>query len=382
MLKGDFIRGTASLSGAIIGVGIFGVPFVFAQVGLTIGLAFFITITAIVLLQHIMYAEVIERTQGKHRLTGYANIYFGKLAKNFMGISVLVGISGALVAYIAFANGFLTILFGSLFGIEYLWGVVFWVVMSIGILMGRRAITRGEVFLLGLLLLVFSIIIVRGLPLISLDNFSYTNFNNFFLPYGVIIFALVGFQAVPEVRDMIRGDGVRFRNAIILGVLIAAAVTLIFGVVVLGVTGTSTSPEAIGGLAPHVGNFIVYIGTIFGLLAVSTSFLIFALNLKETFSYDWGVPSRVSRLITILIPISLFAIGLRNFIETIGIIGVIFGAVDGTMIALLFLAAKKKGKRKPGFSLNIGRGVVAVVASSLILAGIYVIIDIVIESIK
>ena len=379
MFRSDFIRATSSLTGAIIGVGIFGVPFVFAQVGLSIGAAFFVVLTVIVLLEHVMYAEVIERTRGRHRLVGYANVYFGKFAKDVMSVSVLLGISGALVAYIAFANAFLTTLFGPLFSSDLLWGVVFWAVMGAGIAGGIKVVTRTEVLLFGFLFVAFLLIMVRGIPLISVDNFLYSDTKNFFLPYGVILFSLVGFSVVPEIRDTIRDGGKRFRNAIVLGVLIAAAVTFLFGAVVLGVSGRSTSPEAIGGLAPFLGPSIIYIGSIFGFLAVTTSFLIIGINLKDTLRYDWKIRNHASTIITIFVPLFLFLIGLRNFIETIGIVGAIFGAVDGTMIALLFLAAKRRGQKKPGFSLNLPRPIVGGIIFSLVLAGVYVGIDVIIK---
>lgn len=379
MFRSDFIRATSSLTGAIIGVGIFGVPFVFAQVGLSIGAAFFVVLTIIVLLEHVMYAEVIERTRGRHRLVGYADVYFGKFAKDIMSVSVLLGISGALVAYIAFANAFLNILFGPLFSSDILWGVIFWAVMGAGIAGGIKVVTRTEVILLGFLFVSFFLIVVRGIPLIDVDNFLYSNTKNFFLPYGVILFSLVGFSVVPEIRDTIRGGGKRFRNAIVLGVLLAAAVTFLFGVVVLGVSGSGTSPEAIGGLTPFLGPFIIYMGTIFGFLAVTTSFLIIGINLKDTLRYDWKIRNHASTIITIFVPLFLFLIGLRNFIETIGVVGAIFGAVDGTMIALLFLAAKRRGQKKPGFSLNLPRPIVGGIIFSLVLAGIYVGIDVIIK---
>lgn len=371
------VRASISLAGAIVGVGIFGVPFVFAQAGVGIGLLFFVVLTAVILVQHLMYAEVIERTHGTHRITGYAQIYFGKGARDAVGAAVLISRYGTQLAYIVVANIFLNTLFGELLGVSVLWGIVFGLVLSVGIVLGIKAVARGEVYLFGLLFVIFTFFIIIGIPRISFENFTSLHPEQFFLPYGVILFSLAGAPAIPEIRDIIRKkSGKEFRNAVIAGTLFAAALTLIFGIVVLGVSGESTSAEAVSGLLPYLGRSAVYLGALLGLFAAATSFLIFGVNLKETFLYDWKLSRPLSEMLAAAVPLLLFMLGFRNFIDIIGITGALFGVLLGVTIVALFIRAKKVGKRSAGFSMTLSPLIIWLIVILLVGGGIYEIIEV------
>ena len=65
------------LVGMIIGVGIFGVPYVLSRAGLVPGIFYFIVLGAAIILVHLFYGEAVLRTNGRHRLVGYAEKYLG-----------------------------------------------------------------------------------------------------------------------------------------------------------------------------------------------------------------------------------------------------------------------------------------------------------------
>ncbi len=370
------LKAVSSLVGTIVGGGIFGVPFVFARAGFLPATLVFAAITAIVLFLHLMYGEVVERTEGKHRLMGYVEVYFGKRAKHLIAASVIIGAYGASVAYILLAGEFLSRLLGFISGNVVVWGLLFWGVLSVAIIKGIRTIARIEVFMFTLLVLVFLVIFSGSIPSINLNNFTFTNWSNIFLPYGVILFALVGLQAIPEIHSVIKNDGKKFVRSIIFGSLIAAFITFLFGAAVLGVSGIDTSNEAISGLTPFVGKWILYTGASLGVLAVATSYLIFGVNLKETFIYDWNIKKSWSNAAAVLVPGILVILGVRSFIEVIGVTGAFFGAVNGSAIALMFTKAKTKGKKSPHFNLRIPKLVVWIVILALLTGGVYEIIKV------
>lgn len=368
------LRATLAFTGAIIGVGIFGVPYVFAQAGFAIASIFFIFITLVILLKHLMYAEIIERTGIYHRLPGYIEIYFGKAAKNIIGFAALISQYGVQLAYIIIANEFLNTLFGHLAGLEYLWGVVFAVIFSVGIAASLKIMARGQVALTALLILTLGAIVGLSLPHISMQNFTSYDFSQAFLPYGVILFALVGSPAIPEIHAMFKNGEKRFWRAIAAGSLLAAILTFIFGAVVAGVSGPATSFEAISGLSTVLGKPVIYLGAIMGLLAITTSFLIFGINLKETFYYDWKLNRILSDALAIFVPLALFLLGLREFIEIIGVTGAVFGALIGSVIVLLFMHARKHGKKKPYITLHIPDALSWAIIAAFVFGGIYEIV--------
>ena len=68
MLNKQFLYATTVLVGTIVGVGIFGLPYVASQSRFIVGLFFLLLLGVIVTLIHLLYAEVVLKTKEKHRL--------------------------------------------------------------------------------------------------------------------------------------------------------------------------------------------------------------------------------------------------------------------------------------------------------------------------
>ena len=66
------------LVGGMVGVGIFGLPFAFAQAGFFVGMIYLVLLGLATITLQMMYAEVTLQTPGHHRLVGYFNRYFNK----------------------------------------------------------------------------------------------------------------------------------------------------------------------------------------------------------------------------------------------------------------------------------------------------------------
>ena len=195
--ESDFLKASSTLVGTIIGAGIFGVPFVMAQAGFFVGLGYFVILGAIMLILHLMYAEVVEHTKGQHRLIGYSEIYFGAKVKKLVSASFVVSAYGSLIVYILLANNFFNTLFGSIFHHNFLWGFLFWAVLGYGIIRGLRVATKIEFFMFGFLVLTMAVIIFKGLALVNIQNLLTFNASNVIAPFGVILFSLGGFAAIP-----------------------------------------------------------------------------------------------------------------------------------------------------------------------------------------
>ncbi|MDX1535413.1 MAG: aromatic amino acid transport family protein [Candidatus Spechtbacterales bacterium] len=378
MVNKGLLTASSSLVGTIIGAGIFGIPYTFAKAGFLAGTLFFVVLAALILLLHLMYAEVVERTSEKHRLIGYSKKYFGDGVRDLVSLSVVVSVFGSLVVYIILANNFVADLFGSPdTALPFLWGGLFWLLLSIAIIKGIKTIARVEMYILGILVITLVMLIFKGAPLVQVSNFSGVNWSNVFLPYGVILFSLGGFAAVPEIRSLLPSGGKTFLRSVIIGFMVAAIITYLFAFVVVGVSGASTSEDAIGGLLPFIGPVVGYLGAIFGVMTLMTSYLVIGINLKESFMYDWGMSKAKSELLVVVVPMALVLMGIRNFISVIAITGSIMGAVNGSMIALLFAKAKKHGDREPEFSISIPKFIIGLLILILVIGGIYETINVI-----
>jgi len=172
------------------------------------------------------------------------------------------------------------------------------------------------------------------------------------LPYGVILFSLVGWNAIPGVVNIL-AEKKNLKKVILQAMIICLGFYLLFGLLVSGVTGINTSPEAFQGLIPFLGQKIMLLGAIFGIFTISTSFLTLANYLKNTLIFDFNISYFISFSLVAFIPLILFLVGIRQFIWVIAFIGTFMGLVDGTVISLIYKKAKKYGDRVPEYSLNI-----------------------------
>ena len=342
----------ASLIGTIIGAGIFGIPYVMAKSGVLFCLFYFLILVVVVITLHLLYGEIILRTKGRHRIVGYTEKYLGKKAKFIIGVSAIVGAVGALLAYLILAGHFLNIIFPSLSPLQL--SLIAWVILSFFVFWGIKSIAWSELFLgIGFLVVIF-LIFFFSLPKIDPGNFILTNKNFIFLPYGIILFSLIGWNAIPEIEGILT-DKRNLKRVIFGSLMIVLGFTFLFGLIISGVTGGATTEEAFQGLLPILGHKIMILGGLFGFFAVATSFLVIGNYLKNTLRFDYKLPYFLSFTIACLSPLVLFLAGFKEFILVIGFVGVLLGLVEGTAIALIYQRAKKTGERVPEYSLNIPR---------------------------
>lgn len=373
----NFFYAIAVLIGTIVGAGIFGIPYVVAQSGFLIGTIFLISLTVAILLIHLIYGEIVCRTEKKCRLVGYAEHYLGKSGKKVATVSMLISLYGALLVYIIIGGEFFSVVLSPLFGGSvFTYSLIFLIICALAIFKDLILIKPLEFLMTVFLIFIIFIIFFAGLPYLNINNLKIINLNlkSLFLPYGVIFWALAGGSAIPEIKEALSNKGKFYKKVIVLGTLIPAVLYFLFMLVVVGTTGTATSPEAIQGLSGFLGKWVIILGAIFGILAVMTSFFVLGLNLKKIFWYDYKINKTVSWFLVCLIPLFGFFLGLRGFIPIISFLGVILGAVEGTLIILIYKKAKKFGNRIPEYSLKIPNIIIYFLIGIFILGLIYQII--------
>jgi len=371
----NFLYGTAILIGTIIGAGIFGIPYGVAQSGFLIGAIFLLVLTVISTLMHLIFGEIVCRTKGKHRLVGYADRYLGKWGKRIITFSLLISFYGALLVYIILGGKFLSTIFSSsLGGSSFVYSLIFFIIGTLAVFKGLALTKKLELFMSLFLIIVIFLIFFSGFSHLDIDNLKFINLKNFFLPYGIILWALAGSVAIPEMMEALKMDGKRFKKAIIIGTLIPAGLYFLFMFTVVGITGLTTSPEAIDGLVPYLGKAIIILGAVFGALAGMTSFFILGISLKKLFWYDYKMNKNLSWFLVCSVPLIGFLLGLREFIPIIGFLGVVLGAVEGTAIVLIYKKAKKLGDRKPEYNLRISNFIIYSLIGIFVLGFIYQIV--------
>lgn len=355
------------LAGMIIGVGMFGIPFSFAQAGFWLGALELAVLAGIVLLLHLLYGEIVLHTPSLHRLPGYIRLYLGRRAAGVAWGSAFFGISGTLLAYLVLGSIFLKNIFGSLGVDASLW---WWVVVFAGagaiitsFPLRREALANGVLtaVLVGLLLLFVAILIPRVEPL----HFSGISPAHFFVPYGVLLFALSGGTVIPDVVTVLGRARRMARYAIAVGTLIPALLYFAFAYGVVGVSGGAASKDALAGLAGHVAPSLLLMGSIIGFLAVFTSFIVLNGSFQALLKLDLGISRTGAWGLGVAIPLALYLLGFQDFFVVIGAVGAIAGGIDIILVIAAYHRARH-GARPVGFLSYAWKGAIAF----LMLAGV------------
>ncbi len=343
------IYAIAVLSGTIIGVGLFALPYVTLKVGFWVILGYFLILGALVILVHSFFGELALKTPDFKRLPGFAKFHLGNWGQNLAYISTILGIFGALLAYLIVGGEFLTELLSPIIGGGNLIYTLFYFIVGAALIFfGIKAIAKVEFWGLILFFAILIAIFFRGQPFINIENL-FLNFRNWelgignwFLPYGVILFSLWGAALIPEVEEMLGAEKRLMRKIVPIAILIPIIVYLFFIYLILGITGPQTTESALTGLRNFLGDGIVSLALFFGVLTTFTSFIALGLTLRKVFWYDLKIEKNIAFAITCFIPLALFLIGIKQFIPVISFVGVTMLGIDGILILLMYRKIKPK----------------------------------------
>ncbi len=359
----QFLRAAAVLVGTMVGVGVFGIPLAFAKAGFWIGLLFLIGIGLVTLLINFIYGEVVLRTHQPHQMVGYTQFYLGDVWKRVVFFTFILTTYAALLAYIIIAGEFLPNIFSSILYLSSssfsLW---FFAIASLLVLFGIRTVASIELVLSLLFAVVIILIFGVGVSEINFSNYLPINPEFWFFPYGVLLFAFGGLPAIPIQRQILENREGSLKKAIITAMAVVGIFYFIFGFTVLGISGEATSPDAISGLIDTLGGRIIFLGSLFGVLAVSTSYLMLGTALLEIFHLDYGLGRKLSWLLVVLPPLALFLGGLRNFIDVISLAGAVGVGLEAFVLIFLYMKAKTHGDRVPEYSLSIPAWILYLIA--------------------
>lgn len=365
-----FWQGVLILSGMIIGVGMFAIPYAFAKSGFLLGTIELIVLAVVVLALHRIYGEVVLYTPELHRLPGYIRLYMGRRAAAAAFFSALFGITGTLLAYIILGGVFLNQL------ARYFWSgstELFWAVATA---FAAAAITllplKGETLVNGILtaLLIGFILILSAffLPDVTGANLAGFNAKEIFLPYGVLLFALSGGVVIPDLITYMGRDPALVRRAITAGSSIPALVYFFFAFAIVGALGAGVSEETIRSIATINGATLASLGAIIGFLSVFTSLVVLGASFQALLRLDLGAGRRIAWLIASFVPLALYFLGFQNFIAVIGAVGAIGFGIDALLIIAAYfkvLRAREGMPPRGSFFLKFGPIVLLVIGGIL-----------------
>jgi len=370
MRNNKFISAIAILVGTVIGAGFLGIPYVVAKSGFVIGVLFMLIIALFMLILKLYMGEITLRTKGNHQLTGYAEKYLGKSGKFLMFFAMIFGIYSALIAYMIGEGQSLSyILFGN-FNYSLVFSLLFWLILSYLTFIGLRALKKYEKISMFIILFLFIIIFFKYLGNVNVDNLSYINKENLFLPFGVILFSFLGFSAMPEVKRILLGKEKLMKEVIIIGITIPLIVYLLFTFIIVGVFGIGVNEIA----TLTLGRFF----SLIGVLTMFTAYFVLSLAIRDMFRFDLNLGRFKGWILCSIVPLVLFLLvyffGLNSFIAILGTAGIVSGGITGILILFMNYKAKREGNRKPEYQIKINKLIIFLLSLILILGVVFEII--------
>ena len=335
------IFSTVTLAGTIIGVGVFSLPYITFKVGFETILIYFLFLVPLVALVQVFFGRLVLETPDFKRLPGIVRVYLGKTGEKIAYFSTFFSLLGSLLAYLIVGGGFLKELLNPFFGGGNLLYTCFYFIFgSLLIFFGIKTIEKIELLSLILFFLVLIGIFFKGRILINSENLflgsSFSHFKDLFLPYGPLLFSFWGASLIPEVEEMLKEKRKEISKVIISAILISALFYLFFIYLILGITGVSTTENALSGLKGKLGNDIFSLSLLMGILTTFTSFITLGLTLKKILWYDLKLKKTVSFLVASLLPFFLFLLGVKRFIPVVSFVGSICFGINGILILLMY----------------------------------------------
>ncbi|MDD4271487.1 MAG: aromatic amino acid transport family protein [Patescibacteria group bacterium] len=368
----NYFLAVATLMGTIIGVGLFTIPYVINKAGIIPLFFYIIVLTFIQYFLHTLFAEIILSTKEKHRLPGFVGKYINaksKLATFFIDI---IGAYGSILAYIIMSGIFLHQLLAPYCGGNvFIYSTVIFIFVSLIAFYDIKLIAGTELILTSFLVIAIGLIAWRGFNYIQLSNYHLIDWKNIFLPYGPIFFAVGGGAAIPEICRLLDRQKDKIKSAIAWGTFLPAVLTLIFVLINLGITGSSTTPDALTGLGFILKNGVITFSLIFGLLAIITSYIVTAQATEEIYSWDLKLNNKLSWFLAGFIPYFLFLIGWSDLIKIISFTGAITGGLSGIILIWLVLKVKSEPEKVSCIKCQLNKPLAYVLSSCFILGVIY-----------
>lgn len=348
-----YIYPSLAFIGGTIGVGFLSLPYIASKVGLGVFSIYLILLTIFIIMLNIAFAEVSLKTPDFKRFPGFVEKYFGKKAKFFSAILLLVAEFGTLLAYVIVGSQFLHAVFSPYIGGSVTFYALFYfITASLIVFFHLKIISKILLFIFSFLGLSLLCIFYQAIFHINLSNFQIVSpdfSQHWFLPFGALLFSLWGVGFIPEVEEMVGKNKKNLKKIIFISTIGISVFYFIFTCFILGVSGRETSSVALTSLE-KIFDGITIPALLTGSAAIFSAFVVHANLLKETLMYDLKITKNQAFVMACFTPMILFFVGFNSFIGIISFIGGVILSIFGILILLMYRKIKGKNRIMYPFS--------------------------------
>ncbi|MCW1300992.1 MAG: aromatic amino acid transport family protein [Candidatus Nanoarchaeia archaeon] len=344
----DFLKGVAAILGTVIGAGILAIPYVFWKAGFLSGLICLIIVGLISILILLYVGEISLRTKETLQIVGLVGKYLGRKSKSLMLILQVLGIYGALIAYmIGVAE-----IFNSILGIEPPVTITIFFLLTFPVVyLGLKVVEKVEFYLSYLKILLIITLSFLLFPYLNLENLLKFNPSKLLLPYGVLTFACTGYSVIPNLERILEKKKGLMKPCILSGMLLSIFIYLLFAIAFVGYLDGRVEEIATNSF----GDFSLKIfASITTLLLLTTPYIILAWVLKDTFIFDYQLRKPIPAILACVVPFLVAFIATPSFMRMLEISGAYAGSLTYIIFCFLVIRARKNGDCKPPYVVPFG----------------------------
>ncbi len=352
-------RGARPMIGAIVGVGIFGLPYVFSQAGYAYGLIELVIVGALSLISLFIFADLLAINKEHVRFVAVISNQLGLMGRILASIAFLGALWGGMLAYIIVGGQFAANVFSPIFGgSNFTYQMIFWVVSSAMMIGGPLFVRKLQGITIPIFFILIGALTVFSIWHVDPNNLTVLEPTKILLPFGALLFAFSGFAAVPETREALGRNKTLVRPALALAVVLIAGLYALFTLAVVGITGPLTTVQSVDGLGLVVAPWLAIFVSAIGLCTVFTAYISVGIGVMSSLIYDFKGRFLSSWWLTIIIPACIFLAGARDFIHVISTTGGLLGALGGIVLLVAYEKARLTAQL-PKRALAIPQGLVA-----------------------
>ena len=335
----EFITAISMIIGAVIGAGIFGLPYAFVKVGFFAGLGILILSIVIIIILMLSIVELTLAVKKEHQVPGLIGHFLGDTGRKLNLTAFAIGVYGATTAYLTGCSGILSEIFGVEKSIVMLFYFAF---IFFLVLKGIRTIAFMQFFSVISISFIAVLLFISHANMINFSNFSLdVNINEFIPSFGVILFACLGMNIIPEMARHVserKGDMI---TIVITAMTICFAVYAVFSFVFAGTYGTSIKDVA----TDNLSGVLFILGSVFALFSMSNCFLSNGVVFKDSMIQDFDIKSNLVAASIACLP-SLIIVNFLDpsFIDILSFTGIYTASIQGILILSATIKAREKSR--------------------------------------
>lgn len=352
------LESMAILVGTIIGGGIFVLPYINIKSGILISNFWLLLLCIIMCILHLIFGEIILKTDKEMKLPGYAGYYLGNMVKKFLNFVSIFSIAFSLLIYILLADKFIHIIMGNNYAfLKPYTFVLVWLVLNVFLFLKMIDLSKCN-FILTLVLMVLMVVL-------SFLCFQHLDFSNliinqqlmsrfWYISYGVIFFAIDGLVAMPMMFMFLKHKNASktvYKKSVILSYIFVFIIFFLFMNSVSLLSKNNTTIDTFSGLIPFLGRGVLIMGALIGLLAIITSYIVFVNYYKDMLRCDIGCNKLWSILITMFLPLMFLLLNADRLDDLMSLVGGVIGGMIAVIVLLIY--QKVKNINSSIYNLNL-----------------------------